>query len=186
MTLGYIKCPKCQETSSLYTPYPKCWTCEHEQKIEPNKLELEYRNKVEEMIKYLLPTGTPSLICPNVSISPRGNDCYGWSNGDTNIVSIPRNTFYMSREALANTTAHESAHVVPEVWKEHKEEGAGHEYESLWYKVNEEFQSKIKNQFNSWINQPNPNVKYLKNYYKNHPEYSLIKGDLLYDPYEDD
>ena len=119
-------------------------------------------------------------------ISPLGNDCYGWSNGDVNVVYIPRNTLYMARKQIAETTAHETAHVVPKVWQEHKEKGTSHEPGSLWEKQNEEFQAEIFNHFSSWINQPNPNVKNLKNYYKNHPEYSLVEGDLLYDPYEND
>jgi phage FluMu protein Com len=77
MALGYIKCPQCKEINPLYTPYPRCYDCLHVQYIDPTKEEKEVKVKVEEMVKYLLPTGTPSCQYPEASISSRGNDCYG-------------------------------------------------------------------------------------------------------------
>ncbi|RHZ36278.1 hypothetical protein [endosymbiont GvMRE of Glomus versiforme] len=182
--LGYIKCPKCQEINPLYTPYPKCYQCGHTQYIDKNKTEQETQSKVKEMVKYLIPTGTPLVDFPESSINPITNESNaGWSCNiisggiSTNTISIPRNTLYMSRKIIVDTTAHESAHIL--TWDEDIAHGPRHE------KQTEKFVGKLNNRFGSWINQPNPNVKYLKNYYKKHPEYSLEESDLLFDPYED-
>ena len=84
MTLGYIKCPKCQEVSPLYTPYPKCYYCQHTQYIEVSKVEKEIHNKVEEMVGHLFKVNPPSLQYPEVSISPldpKSNTLIHWAIG---------------------------------------------------------------------------------------------------------
>ena len=84
----------------------------------------------------------------------------------------------MSRPIIARTTAHESAHITTF----DKEDDAHGFY---FQKQNQDFQTQLFSHFNSWINSPNPNINYLKNYYQNHPEYNLEKGELLFDPFED-
>src|SRR3954451_19099557 len=110
--IKYIKCKGCGEVNFIpeQTKGLKCYFCNNfEPKESENQAKEKQKEQVREMVKYLIPSGTPSVDFPNPN-NCDGDICPGWYTPSINTVSIPQKTLYLPNDEIADTTAHESAH----------------------------------------------------------------------------
>lgn len=180
--IKYIKC-SCGEVNFIpeQNKQLKCYYCGKWE--EKPQTEEENKNIVREMVKTLLPTGTPPVEFPDSNICD-GDVCPGWYSPLADIIYIPRKTLYLTHDEIADTTAHESAHKL--TFRE--KEGHGSQFVEQ-YNYNRE---QLFSHYANWINTPNSNVQFSKGYknfevYKSYweAEYGIRESDYIFELYKD-
>ncbi len=189
----WAKCPDCQDTSKQFTPYFKCGWCGYTDKkdiaYQANKLEKPYHDIIKEMVKHLLPSGTPMIDFSETANPPSRNYiCAGWADGNNNTITIPKKLFYLPHDEITDTTAHESAHIP--TWNEEPPLGWDPDHGPEWLNTYHKFRDDLFSLYQVFINSSNPNARFTKGYkIKNKESYYDaeygIKKELKYDPNED-
>jgi len=157
-----VKCPRCLAINAFQTPYLKCYNClyvdEKDISFRVNEIEERQRKKVKEIIKFLFTLfnlNIPLVEFPESSLNPDSGDAvWGWANQKTNTIFIPRKTFYLENDELADTIVHEVCHLLSKE-KNHID---------YWYPFYLQQREKVFKEFSEFVSSTNPQVKFTKGY----------------------